>query len=68
MRLKDSREGASRTLGRQRVPRNQRLQKCLLICGASEFAAQARFAWEPRGYGPRRGIAIAEDNLLLGTS
>ena len=67
LKLKESREGASRTLGRQKVPRDLRLRKYLLICGPSKLAAQARSAWGPRDYGPRRGIAVAEDNLLLGT-
>ena len=66
LRLKEPREGAPRTLGRQKVPRNQRLRKYLLICGPSKFAAQARSAWRPTDYGPRRGITVAEDNLLLG--
>ena len=47
--------------------RDQRLRKYLLICGPSKFATQARSAWGPRDNGPRRGIAVAEDNLLLGT-
>ena len=46
--LKESREGAPRTLGRQKVPRDLRLRKYLLICGPSKFAAQARSAWEPK--------------------
>ena len=67
MRLKESREGTPRTLGRQKVPRDRRLQKYLLICGPSKLATQARSAWGPRDYGPHQGIAVAEDNLLLGT-
>ena len=67
-RLKEPRKGAPRTLGRQKVPRGQRLPKYLLIRGPSEFAAQARSAWGPRDYGPRRGIAVAEENLLIGSS
>ena len=46
--LKESREGAPRTLGRQKVPRDLRLRKYLLICGPSKFAAQARSAWGPK--------------------
>ena len=65
LRLKESREGAPRTLGRQKVPRDQKLQKCLLICGLSKIAAQARSVWGTSDYGPRRGITVAEDNLLL---
>jgi len=58
LRLKESREGAPRTLGRQKVPRDQKLWKHLLICGPSKFAAQARSAYGPRDrtkalYGPR---------------
>ena len=58
LRLKESREGAPRTLGRQKVPRDQRLRKYLLICGPSKFAAQARSAYGPRDrtqalHGPR---------------
>ena len=56
--LKESREGAPRTLGRQKVPRDLRLRKYLLICGLSKFAAQARSAGGPRDrtkalHGPR---------------
>ena len=61
--LKEPRKGAPRTLGRQKVPRDQRLRKCLLICGPSKFAAQARSAWRPtprnnrcRGQPPARQL------------
>ena len=58
LRLKEPREGAPRTLGRQKVPRDLRLRKYLLICGPSKFAALARSAWGPRDrtkalHGPR---------------
>ena len=46
--LKESREGVPRTLGRQKVPRDLRLRKYLLICGPGKFAAQARSAWGPK--------------------
>ena len=48
LRLKEPREGAPRTLGRQKVLRDLRLRKYLLICGPCKFAAQARSAWGPR--------------------
>ena len=44
VRLKEPREGAPRTLGRQKVPHDLRLRKYLLIYGPSKFAAQARSA------------------------
>ena len=58
LRLKEPREGAPRTLGRQKVLRDLRLRKYLLICGPRKFAAQARSAWGPRDgtkalHGPR---------------
>ena len=58
LRLKESRKGAPRTLGRQKVLRDLRLRKYLLKCGPRKFAAQAHSAWGPRDgtkalHGPR---------------
>ena len=72
MRLKESREGTPRILGRQKVPRDRRLRKYLLICGPSKLAAQARSAWGPRDrikalHGPRTQ-AYGETNYSDGES
>ena len=64
LRLKESREGAPRTLGRQKVPRNQRLRKYLLICGPSKFAAQARSSIGAQGQ--NQGLAWSLDSSLWG--
>ena len=71
-RLKEPHEGAPRTLGRQKVPRDLRLRKYLLICGPRKFAAQARSAWGPRDgtkalHGPRTQ-AYGETNCSDGES
>ena len=64
LRLKESREGAPRTLGRQKVPRDLRLWKYPLIYGPSKFAAQVRFSTGAQGQ--NQGLAWFSDSSLWG--
>ena len=62
--FEDPREGAPRTLGRQKVPRGLRLRKYPLILGPSEFAAQAQFSTGAQGQ--NQGLAWSSDSSLWG--
>ena len=64
LRLKESRESAPRTLGRQKVPRDLRLWKYPLIFGPSKFAAQARFSIGAQGQ--NQGLAWSSVSSLWG--
>ena len=64
LRLKEPREGAPRTLGRQKVPRDLRLRKYPLIFGPSKFATQARFSTGAQGQ--NQGLAWSSDSSLWG--